>query len=72
MDGPDAAEVVAALDVEDGTTLRLDTGGPSAVLTFAAPPPKEGLERSAFPEDRQLLRDAPPGPGLIRPPASRR
>ena len=71
-DGPDAAEVVAALDVEDGTTLRLDTGGPSAVLTFAVPPPKEGLERSLFLRTVSCYEMPPPGPGPIRPPASRR
>jgi hypothetical protein len=71
-DGPDAAEVVAALDVEDGTTLRLDTGGPSAVLTFAVPPLKEGLERSLFLRTVSCYEMPPPAPGPIRPPASRR
>ena len=48
VNGPDAAEVLQALDVEDSTTLRLDIGDPPALLTFAIPPPKEGMERSLF------------------------
>ena len=72
VDGPDAAEVVAALDVEDGTTLRLDTGGPSAVLTFVVPPPKEGLERSLFLRTVSCYEMPLLGPGPIRPPGSRR
>ena len=42
VDGPDAAEVLQALAVEDSTTLRLDIGDPPALLTFAVPRPKRG------------------------------
>jgi hypothetical protein len=46
VDGPDAAEVLRALAVEDGTTFLLGPGDPPALLTFTLPPPKAGLERT--------------------------
>jgi hypothetical protein len=48
VDGPDAAEVLKALAVEDGTTLRLAGPDDPATLTFTVPPPIEGWERSVF------------------------
>ena len=48
VDGPDAAEVVAALSSEDATTCLLDPADPPAQLAFTLPPPKEGTERSLF------------------------
>jgi hypothetical protein len=48
VDGPDAAEVVAALSAEDATTFLLNPGDPPAQLTFTLPPPKTGMERSIF------------------------
>lgn len=46
VDGPDAAEVLRALAVEDGTTFLIGPGDPPALLTFTLPPPKAGLERT--------------------------
>jgi hypothetical protein len=48
VDSPDAAEVLKALAVEDGSTLFLENPGSQSVLTFSAPPPKEGMERTLF------------------------
>jgi hypothetical protein len=48
VDGPDAAEVIAALSDEDATTFLLNPADPPAQLTFTLPPPKEGMERSFF------------------------
>jgi hypothetical protein len=48
VDSPDAAEVLRALIVEDGSTLFLESPGSQTVLTFTAPPPKEGLARTIF------------------------
>jgi hypothetical protein len=48
VDGSDAAEVIKALAVEDSTTFILNPSDPPALLTFAVPPPKNGLERSLF------------------------
>jgi hypothetical protein len=48
VDSPDAAEVLRALTVEDGSTLFLVNPGSQSVLIFAAPPPKEGMERTLF------------------------
>ena len=48
VDGPDATEVLEALAVEDGTTLRLAGPDDPATLTFTVPPPIEGLERTVF------------------------
>ena len=45
-DGPDGAEVAAALGAEDGSVLRLGPGADPVALTFVLPPPKEGLERT--------------------------
>jgi hypothetical protein len=70
VEGPDAAEVLAALEAEDGTTLRLDAGGAPALLTFILPPPKEGQERSVF--LRTVSCYEMPPLGEIHPPASRR
>lgn len=70
VDGPDGAEVLAALEAEDGAALRLDAGSAPALLTFTLPPPKEGLERSVF--LRTVSCYEMPPLGEIRPPASRR
>jgi hypothetical protein len=48
VDSPDAAEVLRALAVEDGSTLFLENPGEQSVLTFPVPPPKEGMERTIF------------------------
>jgi hypothetical protein len=48
VDSPEAAEVLKALVLEDATTLVLDISDSPAQLTFAVPPAKEGMERSAF------------------------
>lgn len=48
VDSPDAAEVLRALTVEDGSALFLVNPGSQSVLTFAAPPPKEGMARTLF------------------------
>ena len=48
VDSPDAAEVLRALTVEDGSSLFLVNPGSQSVLTFTAPPPKEGMERTLF------------------------
>ncbi len=48
VDSPDAAEALRALAVEDGATLFLVNPGSQSVLTFTAPPPKEGMERTLF------------------------
>jgi hypothetical protein len=48
VDSPDAAEVLRALTVEDGSTLFLVNPGSQSVLTFTAPPLKEGMERTIF------------------------
>jgi len=48
VDSPDAAEVLRALTVEDGSTLFLESPGSQTVLTFTAPPPKEGMARTLF------------------------
>lgn len=45
-DGPDGAEVAAALESEGGAVLRLGPGADPVALTFVLPPPKEGLERT--------------------------
>ena len=45
-DGPDGAEVAAALEGEGGAVLRLGPGAEPVALTFVLPPPKEGLERT--------------------------
>ena len=47
-DGPDGAEVAAALGAEDGAVLRLGPGTDPVALTFVLPAPKEGLERTLF------------------------
>jgi len=48
VDSPDAAEVLRALTVEDGSTLFLESPGSRSVLTFTAPPPREGMVRTLF------------------------
>jgi len=48
VDSPDAAEVLRALTVEDGSTLFLESPGSQSVLTFTAPPPREGMVRTLF------------------------
>jgi hypothetical protein len=48
VDSPDAAEVLRALTVEDESSLFLVNPGSQSVLTFTAPPPKEGMERTLF------------------------
>ena len=48
VDSPDAAEVLRALTVEDGSTLFLVNPGSQSALTFTAPPPKEGMVRTLF------------------------
>jgi len=47
-DGPAAAEVLSALAAEDGTTAFFEDPGQESVLTFALPPPKEGMVRTLF------------------------
>jgi hypothetical protein len=47
-DGPSAAEVLSALAAEDGTTAFFEDPGQESVLTFAPPPPKEGMARTLF------------------------
>jgi len=47
-DGPDAAEVLRALAVEDGSTVLLEGPESMTMLTFLAPPQKDGMERSVF------------------------
>jgi hypothetical protein len=48
VDSPDAAGVLRALAVEDESTLFLVNPGSQSVLTFTAPPLKEGMERTIF------------------------
>jgi hypothetical protein len=48
VDSPDAAEVLRALAVEDGSTLFLEDPGSQSALTFTVPPPTEGMERTIF------------------------
>jgi hypothetical protein len=48
VDSPDAAEALKALAVEDGSTLFLGEAGSQSILTFSAPPLKEGMERTLF------------------------
>jgi len=48
VDSPDAAEVLRALTVEDGSTLFLVNPGSQSVLTFTAPPLREGMVRTIF------------------------
>ena len=48
VDSPDAAEVLRALTVEDGSSLFLVNPGSQSVLTFKAPPLKEGMVRTLF------------------------
>jgi hypothetical protein len=48
VDSPDAAEVLRALTVEDGSTLFLVNPGSQSALAFTAPPPKEGMVRTLF------------------------
>jgi len=48
VDSPDAAEVLRALTVEDGSSLFLVNPGSQSVLTFTAPPLKEGMVRTLF------------------------
>jgi hypothetical protein len=48
VDSPDAAEALRALAAEDGSTLFLESPGSQTVLTFTAPPPKEGMVRTLF------------------------
>jgi len=48
VDSPDAAEVLRALAAEDGSTLFLESPGSRSVLTFKAPPPREGMARTLF------------------------
>jgi hypothetical protein len=48
VDSPDAAGVLRALAVEDESTLFLVNPGSQSVLTFTAPPLKEGMERTLF------------------------
>jgi len=45
---PEVAEVLRALAVEDGSTVFLEAPGQETVITFAAPPLKEGMERTVF------------------------
>ena len=47
-DGPDAAAVLRALAVEDGSTVLLESPESMAVLTFPARPLKEGMGRTVF------------------------
>jgi len=48
VDSPDSVEVLCALAVEDGSTLFLEESGTQSLLTFTAPPLKEGMERTLF------------------------
>jgi hypothetical protein len=48
VDSPDAAAILEALAVEDGSTLFLEDSGSWSVLTFTLPPPKDGMERTLF------------------------
>jgi hypothetical protein len=48
VDSPDAAEVLRALTVEDGSTLFLVNPGSQSALIFTAPPLREGMERTLF------------------------
>ena len=69
VDGPDAAQVLAALATEDGTTLRLAGPNDPATLTFTLPPRAEGLERSVFLRTVSCY-EMPPGPSRHRARAS--
>jgi hypothetical protein len=48
VDSPDAAAILEALAVEDGSTLFFEDSGSWSTLTFSFPPPKEGMERTLF------------------------
>jgi hypothetical protein len=48
VDGPDGSEVLAAISAADSRTLRLAPGDPPAEVTYALPPPKEGMVRTLF------------------------
>jgi hypothetical protein len=48
VDGPAIAEILHALLEEDGADLFLLDPGAESVLTFTAPPPKAGMERTLF------------------------
>lgn len=65
VDSPDAAEVLRALAVEDGSTLFLESPGAQSALTFTAPPPKDGLERTLFLRTVSCYETPPP---LASPP----
>ena len=45
---PEIVEVLRALAVEDGSTVFLDAPGQETLVTFPAPPFKEGMERTVF------------------------
>ncbi len=45
---PEVVEVLRALAVEDGSTVFLEASGQETVVTFPAPPFKEGMERTVF------------------------
>jgi len=45
---PEAVEVLRALAVEDGSTVLLEGPEPMTMLTFPAPPLKDGMERTVF------------------------
>ena len=48
VDGPAVAGILHALSEEDGADLFLLDPGAESVLTFTAPPPKAGMERTFF------------------------
>ena len=47
-DGPGAADLLLALAAEDRTTAVFADPGQESTLTFAIPPPREGMERTLF------------------------
>jgi hypothetical protein len=60
VDGPEAADALAALAAEDATTYVLYPGEPACALTFRLPPPKEGMKRSLFLRTVSCYETAPP------------
>jgi hypothetical protein len=48
VDGPEAAEALAALASEDSTTYVLYPGEAAPILSFSLPPLREGMKRTVF------------------------
>ncbi len=66
--GPDAAAVLEALAVEDGTTAFYPDPATGSVLTFALPPPKEGMSRTLFLRTVSCYEMPPRPSAAVQPP----